>query len=174
MVSLKGLEAALAESRDDPSQRPDEIVALAGLAARALHLRQPGDQRHHPGRPGGGLEGRRPRQRRRRNHRPPRAIVGRSAGGPPQRHGRGQRGPDLLDRSDQRGTRPVAAFVKTQSVFSPEVTANMERELGMQQITIRGPRHEPLRGVMLAADYRMKRLAMAFDKSSQSPPCPRI
>ena len=64
------------------------------------------------------------------------------------------------------GVRQLAGYVKTlHTIGDPETTrANIEQALGRQQISIGGvPTTSHFAHVLVAADYRMKRLAMGFD-----------
>jgi hypothetical protein len=64
------------------------------------------------------------------------------------------------------GIDSLQSFVRTQSTFGPDTVAGMEKSLGLQTVTIAGvPADSHFARVMFAADYRMKRLAMAFDPS---------
>ncbi|HEX6259402.1 MAG TPA: DUF1598 domain-containing protein, partial [Woeseiaceae bacterium] len=58
------------------------------------------------------------------------------------------------------------AFIKKQKRFQPQVVAAMEQQLGPQQITISGvPETSHFARVLVAADYRMKRIAMRLEPS---------
>ncbi|HUY33426.1 MAG TPA: DUF1598 domain-containing protein, partial [Pirellulales bacterium] len=69
----------------------------------------------------------------------------------------------------QEGLQRVRAYMTTPSPTKadPESFARgMEKELGPQKVTIRGvPTNSHFAAVLLAADYRMKRIAMAFERS---------
>ena len=84
-----------------------------------------------------------------------------AAAGRPRRH-------HLLDRSDRRRPAPVAGLRRQRSTPSAIRTtaANIEQALGPQQITFSGvPPTSHFARVLVAADYRMKRLAMGFEPS---------
>jgi hypothetical protein len=64
------------------------------------------------------------------------------------------------------GVRQLASYVKTlHTIGDPATTAaNIEQTLGRQQISVGGvPADSHFARVLVAADYRMKRLAMGFD-----------
>jgi hypothetical protein len=64
----------------------------------------------------------------------------------------------------EEGTRALRAFIKKQKQFQPQVLAAMEQQLGPQQITISGvPETSHFARVLVAADYRMKRIAMRLE-----------
>lgn len=64
------------------------------------------------------------------------------------------------------GMRALAAFLAQQRTMSPAVLRGVEQALGPQQIHLTGiPQGSNFAHVMVAADYRMKRLAMKLDKS---------
>ncbi len=66
--------------------------------------------------------------------------------------------PDGLTRLDR--------FFQAQQQMSPQVMRGVEEALGPQKITITGvPATSRLARVLVAADYRMKRLAMGFERS---------
>lgn len=73
-----------------------------------------------------------------------------------------------IDPTEQ-GIARVRAFVKTLTTAGDDRTAleaALEEQLGPQTITLSGvPATSHLARVLVAADYRMKRIAMAFDKS---------
>ena len=64
------------------------------------------------------------------------------------------------------GTAAMRRFVKSQKRFSPEAVTGMAEALGPQQITITGvPESSHFARVLVAADYRMKRIAMQLEES---------
>jgi hypothetical protein len=64
------------------------------------------------------------------------------------------------------GIRRFQAFMKSQKQFSPAVLGGIEQALGMQTITINGVSDKTdFARILVAADFRMKRLGMGFDKS---------
>lgn len=66
--------------------------------------------------------------------------------------------PEGLTRLDQ--------FFATQQQMGPQTLAGVEQSLGPQKITITGvPSTSRFARVLVAADYRMKRLAMGFERS---------
>src|SRR5687768_7267131 len=64
------------------------------------------------------------------------------------------------------GLRRFQAFASQQRKYSPATLTGIEQALGMQTITINGvPDTSDFARIMVAADFRMKRIAMGFDKS---------
>jgi hypothetical protein len=64
------------------------------------------------------------------------------------------------------GRRACAAVLRRHRQFSPRVVPAIERSLGPQQVLLTGvPATSHLARVMVAGDYRMKRIAMALDES---------
>jgi len=64
----------------------------------------------------------------------------------------------------QEGIARLQAFLQSQSGVGPQTVAGLEESMGMQTVTFGGlPERSNFARVMLAADYRMKRLAMNFD-----------
>jgi hypothetical protein len=67
------------------------------------------------------------------------------------------------------GRRKLQAFLNSQKQFSRAVAAGVERSMGMQNITVTGvPAESHLARVLVASDYRMKRIGMNLDKSPAS------
>jgi hypothetical protein len=65
----------------------------------------------------------------------------------------------------QEGLQRLQNYVAGIDQMGPDVIEGIEQNLGLQAITVRGvPVTSHFARVMVAADYRMKRLAMAFDK----------
>ncbi len=64
------------------------------------------------------------------------------------------------------GIQALQRFLRTQSTFGPNTVAGVERAMGLQKITVTGvpPRSEFAR-TLVAADFQMKRLGMAIDRS---------
>ena len=69
----------------------------------------------------------------------------------------------------REGLERIQAFMTTPSPTKADpdsLARGMEKELGTQTVTIRGvPKDSHFAAVLLAADYRMKRIAMAFERS---------
>lgn len=66
----------------------------------------------------------------------------------------------------QDGIRRVNAFSKRQHAMAPEVVQGIEDQLGNQQVTVNGlPETSHFARVMVAADYRMKRISMGIEAS---------
>ncbi len=64
------------------------------------------------------------------------------------------------------GRRALDAYLSRQRQFSPSVVAGMAKSLGPQKVTITGvPATSHFARVLVAADYRMKRIAMKLEAS---------
>jgi hypothetical protein len=64
------------------------------------------------------------------------------------------------------GVRRLRSFLASQRQFSPAVVASIEQMLGPQQVTIAGvPATSHFARILVASDYRMKRIAMKLDES---------
>jgi hypothetical protein len=64
------------------------------------------------------------------------------------------------------GRQALDRFLARAGVFKPEVLAGIEKALGRQEITITGvPNTSNFARVLVAADFRMKRIAMKLEKS---------
>ncbi len=67
------------------------------------------------------------------------------------------------------GRRKLQAFLSSQRQFSRDVAAGVEESMGMQNITVTGvPAESHLARVLVASDYRMKRIGMNLEKSPAS------
>ena len=101
------------------------------------------------------------------NDRPGRAVARRSAGGVAFGDASLARGHLLLDRSHARRLATLSAGDEIQQTIGPDPQATIrgiEQQLGPQTITVTGvPPTSHFARVLVAADYRMKRLAMNFD-----------
>lgn len=164
-VSLRQLEAALQESgTSDLGRLPDEIRFLAGLQRVQYVLVYPEQQDIV-------LVG--PAEGWRMNawgH-----PVGKTTGRPVLQLEdllvafQASRGTDMISCSidpTEAGTRAMQQYVRRQKKFSPHVVDEMARQLGAQQITLTGvPETSHFARVLVAADYRMKRIAMQLEAS---------
>lgn len=64
------------------------------------------------------------------------------------------------------GLQRLQSFLNTQKTFNAGTVGGIEKSLGAQQVMLTGvPESSDFARVMVAADYRMKRLAMNFDAS---------
>lgn len=64
------------------------------------------------------------------------------------------------------GRQRFEQFMKQQTTFSPEVVDGIERAMGNQKITVTGvPETSHFARVLVAADYKMKRIGMKLDRS---------
>lgn len=64
------------------------------------------------------------------------------------------------------GRQRLDAFLQRQRQFTPAVVPNIEQVLGMQKVSLTGvPQNTRFARMMVAADYRMKRIAMKLEPS---------
>ena len=64
------------------------------------------------------------------------------------------------------GRQALRSYLSRQTTFDPKVLRGVEEALGMQHITVTGvPADSHFARVLVACDYKMKRLAMDLDKS---------
>jgi hypothetical protein len=69
----------------------------------------------------------------------------------------------------EEGRRRLDEFLSRQRTFSPGVISGIEKSMGMQKITTTGmPAESHLSRVMVASDYRMKRIGMGHEASPVS------
>ncbi len=165
-ISLKGLEAAIAKCLKNnisgtPFDLPDEIRYLGGLQRIEYVLVYPQENDVVLAGPGEGWK-----VDARGN------IVGVTTGQPvllledllvALRNVKAARRVAISCSIDPtaEGRRNLQAFLNRQRKFSPAVKAGVEQSLGMQQVSITGvPPESHLARVMVASDYRMKRIAM--------------
>jgi hypothetical protein len=166
-VSLRGLEAALADAvANNTEDVPEEIRFLGGLQRIQYILVYPESQDIVLAGPGEGWKVDDDGQ-----------VVGVTTGRPVLRFD------DLLIalRTAQRartegisvsidptaeGLRKYQQFMQRQKVFNPGVIKNVAQVMGPQKITFTGiPTNSHFARVLLAADYRMKRMAMRLDEN---------
>jgi hypothetical protein len=166
MVSLRGLNAACQEALRAGTPLPDEIRFLSGMQRIQYVFVHP--ERNDIVLAGPG-EGWRVDERA--------VVVGASSGRPVMQIA------DLLvalrtvdeagkqaiscsiDPTDE-GRRQFDAVLRKQRQFNPAVIAALEKAMGQQQISLTGiPDDSHFAHVLVAADYRMKRLAMGLEKA---------
>jgi hypothetical protein len=165
-ISLKMLEQALQQSTHrDLGQLPDEIKYLAGLQRIQYVLVYPEQQDIVLVGPGEGW------QINERGH-----VVGKTTGRPViqledllvafQATFHGEEGISCSIDPTEQGTLAMRQFVRDQKQFSPQAVQGIAESLGPQQITITGvPETSHFARVLVAADYRMKRIAMRLEPS---------
>lgn len=166
-ISLRQLEAALHQSiHSDLGRLPDEIKYLAGIQKIQYIFIYPEQQDIVLAGPGEGWTVDKFGQ-----------VVGKTTGQPviqledllvalQTARTAGEVGISCSIDPTEEGTRKLRQFVKQQTRFSPRVLDGMERSLGPQQITVTGvPETSHFARVLVAADYRMKRIAMQMDES---------
>ncbi len=167
MISLRGLQAAVSDAlQNNAGKIPAEVRYLAGLQRIQYVLVYPEDNDIVLAGPAEGWKvndvG---------------AVVGVSTGRPVMRLDDlvvALRAVDEVRTTGitcsidptQEGRQRFSAFMKRQRAFSPAVVKDIEKALGAQRVTLTGvaPTSHFAR-VMVAADVRMKRLAMALDKA---------
>ena len=167
MVSLKGLEAALADARDNNlMQIPDEVKYLAGLQRVQYILVVPEENDIVLVGPAEGWkidEGAN--------------VVGVTTGRPvlqlddlmvALRSTAAARAEGISCSIDPtaEGRRNLQQFLNKERRFGPATMTGMQQALGAQEITLKGvPADSHYARVLVAADYHMKRIAMNLDKS---------
>jgi len=164
-ISLRQLEKAVQDARRKGVELPDDVRNLAGLQRVQYVLVYPEQQDLV-------LIG--PAEGWRTNERG--EVVGKTTGQPVlqledlavafRAH---FAEPSIINCSidpTPEGTQALQKFLRQQNQFAPEVLDGMERALGPQQITLSGvPESSHFARVLVAADYRMKRIAMMLEES---------
>ncbi len=165
-ISLRGLESAIQEALRTGKPLPDEVKYLAGLQQIRYVLVDPDQQDIILAGP---AEGWKVDDRG--------FLVGITTGRPVMllddllvalrtAQQAAQGGISCSIDPTPQGLQQLQAYVSTLSTIGqPDVTLrNIEHALGLQQITVHGvPADSHFARVLVAADYRMKRLAMGFD-----------
>lgn len=165
-ISLRGLETAIQQSLQTGKPLPDEVKYLAGLQQIRYVLVCPEQQDIILAGPGEGWK-----------VDPQGYLVGITTGRPvmlledmivalrtAQQAAHGGISCSIDPTSE--GLQQLQAYVKSlDTIGQPDVTIrNIEKALGPQQISVSGvPADTHFARVLVAADYRMKRLAMGFD-----------
>lgn len=166
MVSLKGLDAAIAEAVADGKPLSEEIRFLAGLQRVQFVFVYP---EHNDIVIAGPAEG--------WHVGPQGTVVGVTTGLPVvqledlivafrsvEEARRG--GITCSIDPTQEGMQEYTKVESTLNAFSPAAVSALEKAMGMQSITVTGvASNTNFARVLVAADYRMKRLAMEFDKA---------
>lgn len=164
-ISLRQLEKAIQDARRNGGELPEEVRYLAGLQRVQYVLVYP---EHKDVVLIGQAEGWRTNEQ---GH-----VVGKTTGQPVlqledlavafRAH---FAEPSVINCSidpTPEGTQALQKFLRQQDQFAPAVLDGMERALGPQQITLSGvPESSHFARVLVAADYRMKRIAMMLDES---------
>jgi len=167
-VSLRRLEAAIAECRQSGRKLPDQIKYLAGLQSIRYVFVYPEQQDIVLVGPAEGWK-----------VGPQGVIVGVHTGRPVmllddllvaiRSANQAARGGITcsIDPTPEGLQRLRAHVSRLRTIGNPQATAaGIERALGMQQISVTGvPATTHFARVLVAADYRMKRIAMGFDRS---------
>lgn len=165
-ISLRMLDQAIQQATHrDLGMLPDEIKYLAGLQRIQYVLVYPEQQDIVLVGPGEGW------QINERGH-----VVGKTTGRPViqledllvafRATFTGQEGISCSIDPTEEGTRAMQQFVRSQRQFSPQAIEGIAQSLGPQQITVTGvPETSHFARVLVAADYRMKRIAMRLDPS---------
>lgn len=166
-ISLRQLEAALQQVPDrDLRKVPDEIRYLAGIQRLRYVLIYPEQQDIVLAGPGEGWvvneQG---------------AVVGQTTGRPVLKledllvalqtvRAARETGISCSIDPTEEGVRAMREYVARQKSFAPAVLDGMAQSLGPQRITIAGvPDTSHLARVLVAADYRMKRIGMQLEES---------
>jgi len=167
-VSLRRLEAAIAECRQSGRELPDEIKYLAGLQSIRYVFVYPEQQDIVLVGPAEGWK-----------VGPQGVIVGVNTGRPVmllddllvalRSAGQAAQGGITcsIDPTPEGLQRLRAHVSRLRTIGNPQLTAaGIEQALGLQQISVTGvPSTSHFARVLVAADYRMKRIAMGFDRS---------
>lgn len=166
MFSLRALEAACRESLATSTELPEEIRCLSGIQRIQYVFVYPDRNDIVLAGPG---EGWRVNENA--------SIVGVTTGRPVLQladllvalrtvgHARDPGISCSIDPTPQ-GRRDFETVLRKQKQFTPAVLSALERAMGPQQISLTGiPDDSHFAHVLVAADYRMKRLAMGLDKS---------
>lgn len=168
MVSLRRLEETIAKHLKNPAPLPDDIVCLAGLQKIQYVFVYPEQKDIVLAGPAEGWKIGETGE-----------IVGETTGKPVMllddllvalRTAESSRRVGIscsIDPTPEGITRLKAFLAKQATIGNPQATiAEIERALGPQMITVTGvPGTSHFARVMVGADYRMKRLAMSFDKA---------
>jgi hypothetical protein len=166
-VSLRGLEAALQKAVDEnrAEELPEEVQFLAGLQRIQYILVYPELQDIVLAGPGEGWKVDQAGN-----------VVGITTGRPVLQiddllmafrtvHAARDEGISVSIDPTEEGLRNFQAFMQRQRTFNPAVVAGLADALGPQKITFTGiPTNTHFARVLLAADYRMKCMAMELDE----------
>ncbi|MFM9114771.1 MAG: DUF1598 domain-containing protein, partial [Planctomycetota bacterium] len=167
MVSLKGLEAALVDVRNNQQMElPDEVKFLAGLQRIQYVLVVPEEKDILLVGPGEGWKVNDQGD-----------VVGVTTGRPvlqledlivvfrSMQTARNEGISCSIDPTPA-GRQSLDRFLKTQKVMRPDTLQGIQKALGPQEITLKGiPTDSHVARVLVAADYHMKRLAMNLEKA---------
>ncbi|HEV3004660.1 MAG TPA: DUF1598 domain-containing protein, partial [Pirellulales bacterium] len=168
-ISLRQMQSAISEARNAGKQMPDEVRYLAGIQRIQYVFVYPEQKDIVLAGFGEGW-----RVDRHGN------MVGKTTGRPVielddllvalrSAESAAQGGISCSIDPTKEGLQKLQAYMQTVNVGTADpqdVARNMEQELGPQTVTFRGvPDNSHYAAVLLAADYRMKRIAMAFEKS---------
>ncbi len=167
MISLRGLEAAIADAvKNNAGNIPDDVRFLAGLQRIQYVLVYPKDNDIVLAGPGEGWKV---------NEKG--SVVGITTNRPVLRlddlvvamrsvNAARDEGISCSIDPTQEGRQQFAAFMRRQRTFTPGVVKGIEKALGPQQITLTGVAPTThFAHVLVAADIRMKRLAMHIDQA---------
>ncbi|HTN76951.1 MAG TPA: DUF1598 domain-containing protein [Pirellulaceae bacterium] len=167
MVSLRGLEAAVADAQKNKmGVLPDEVRFLAGIQRIQYVFVYPEANDIILAGPGEGWK-----------VRDDATVVGVTTDRPvvlfddlivALRTSKAAREASISCSIDPtpEGRRNLDAFLAKQKTFNPTIPAQIEKAMGPQVITLTGvPTDSHLARVLVAADYRMKRIAMHLDPS---------
>ncbi|PHR96299.1 MAG: hypothetical protein COA78_28880 [Blastopirellula sp.] len=167
-VSLKGLEAAIQHAMDNnQGVLPDEVKYLAGLQRIEYVFVYPEQNDIVLAGPGEGWT-----VDKKGN------VVGITTGRPVLQledlvvalrtvdNARSGQGITCSIDPTAEGRQRLKAYLNTVKQFHPSVKYNVEQAMGQQKISLTGvPEDSHFARVLIAADYRMKRIAMNLDKS---------
>lgn len=165
MISLGGLEAAIIKSKDEGTPLPSEIVYLAGLQRIEFVIKTDDDIIL-----AGPAEGFKINDFG--------DVVGITSGAPVLRledfliamrsvdNARSGSGVSVSIDPTPEGVKNLDRLLKSIRQFDPSMQTRVEEAMGPQTITLTGiPTDSRFSHVLVAADYKMKRLSMGLEKS---------
>lgn len=165
MVSLRGLEAALTEARQNNTPLSPEIKYMAGLQRIEYIIQSPETQDIILAGPGEGIrvddEGN---------------VVGATSGMPVihledflvamrnVHNARRDYGITVSIDPSQEGVKRLQKMLAQLRTFNPQLASQAEQVMGPQNITLTGiPKDSRYAQILVSADYKMKRLSMGLD-----------
>lgn len=165
MVSLEGLEAQIVRAKESGEQLPIEVLFMAGLQKIEFVIASPENNDIIIAGPAEGLKvtanG---------------TVVGEKTGRPAMRledfivamrsaeNARTGEGVSVSINPTEQGVKNLRQVFKQIRQFDPSMQPAIEQAMGDQKITLTGiPTDSRFSHILVAADYKMKRLSMGFD-----------
>jgi hypothetical protein len=167
MISLRGLEAAITQARDEGRQVPQDAQFMAGLQRIEYIILSPENNDVIIAGPGEGWklddDGN---------------VVGVNSGRPVIQledflvamrsadQARTGQGISVSIDPTEEGVQQLQKLFNSLNTFRPEMRADVEKAMGQHVITLTGvPEDSRFSQILVAADYRMKRLSMGLEES---------